>query len=474
MSSDDQKKNAANTPEDNTSALFVSARKKQLEQQEAERRAKEKEDERRKAEEEVQRLEAEVAERKRKAEEEARRVAQEEEQRRQEEAKRRQEEAQRRQQEELRRQQEEKLAKDKPPVAVEPAKPSYTAPAASPAPAKAAKAPIKLPLPLPVLIGGGAGLVVLIVAIIVIATLVGSGSKISEEAMAYQEDMLYTQSVWAQYTTSDPQYLITYGDSSWELLDSEYYLIDFGTLEINGKNKLTAYSEHADSPYTDYSMKFTEDLSLEMASEDATVEFYYFTNDPADLYPQNEDIEEEPQYEPQGDPEEDVNVVEPVQVTGSENLNANVIIDGMGMIAYFPDNVLYLDSISDSRMVLKALDNSFTVEIGKLAVYDKLYSDKQTSNTEKRIERLSVSLPNVTEISEITKIELRGGFTFDYGVVNYETDGEERMVNVIVGAWNNVRNGEKFFFEYTFDVAADADEDLAELLLRIHASIEDA
>jgi hypothetical protein len=56
---------------DTTSALFVSARKKQIEQQETERLAKEKEEKRLAAEAEVRRLEQEVADRKRKAEEDA-------------------------------------------------------------------------------------------------------------------------------------------------------------------------------------------------------------------------------------------------------------------------------------------------------------------------------------------------------------------------------------------------------------------
>jgi len=59
---------------DTTSALFVSARKKQLEQQEAERAAREKEEQRLAAEAEVQRLEREVEERRLRAAEEARRV----------------------------------------------------------------------------------------------------------------------------------------------------------------------------------------------------------------------------------------------------------------------------------------------------------------------------------------------------------------------------------------------------------------
>jgi hypothetical protein len=82
---DNDNKNTSGAPSsDTTSALFVSARKKQIEQQETERIAKEKEEKRLAAEAEVRRLEAEVADRKRKAEEdaaaaeaEARRVAEE-------------------------------------------------------------------------------------------------------------------------------------------------------------------------------------------------------------------------------------------------------------------------------------------------------------------------------------------------------------------------------------------------------------
>jgi hypothetical protein len=72
---DNDNKTPSGAPsDDTTSALFVSARKKQLEQQEADRRAKEKEEQRLAAEAEVRRLEWEVAERRRQAEEEVRRV----------------------------------------------------------------------------------------------------------------------------------------------------------------------------------------------------------------------------------------------------------------------------------------------------------------------------------------------------------------------------------------------------------------
>ena len=79
----DQQNNNTGAPStDTTSALFVSARKKQIEQQEVERQAKEREAERLAAEAEVRRLEQEVAERKRRAQEEAQRVEQEAAQRR--------------------------------------------------------------------------------------------------------------------------------------------------------------------------------------------------------------------------------------------------------------------------------------------------------------------------------------------------------------------------------------------------------
>lgn len=75
--SNEEKKNPGAASGDDTSALFVSARKKQLAEQEVQRKAAEEEAKRKAAEEEVRRLEAEVAERKRQAEEEARRIAEE-------------------------------------------------------------------------------------------------------------------------------------------------------------------------------------------------------------------------------------------------------------------------------------------------------------------------------------------------------------------------------------------------------------
>ena len=78
----DEKRNLGASSSDDTSALFVTQRKKQIAEQEAQRKAAEEEAKRVAAEAEVRRLEAEVAARKQKAEEEARRIAQEAEERR--------------------------------------------------------------------------------------------------------------------------------------------------------------------------------------------------------------------------------------------------------------------------------------------------------------------------------------------------------------------------------------------------------
>ncbi len=79
MNDNDQNQNNQGAPSsDNTSALFVSARKKQLAEQEEQRVAAEKEAARKAAEDEVRRLEEEVEERKKKAQEDAVRIQQEE------------------------------------------------------------------------------------------------------------------------------------------------------------------------------------------------------------------------------------------------------------------------------------------------------------------------------------------------------------------------------------------------------------
>ncbi len=158
MSENNKKSNSAAPSSDTTSALFVSARKKQLEQQEIERREKEKEEKRLAAEAEVRRLEQEVEARRRRAEEEARRA--------EAEAFRMAQEAQNR------------------PTIVAPNPNAFHTPPAAPTPVPVQKAPAtarvapSLKNNKKVLIFGGAG-AVLAVVVVLILVLMGSGGSSS-------------------------------------------------------------------------------------------------------------------------------------------------------------------------------------------------------------------------------------------------------------------------------------------------------
>lgn len=165
----DQQNNTGAPSTDTTSALFVSARKKQLEQQEAERQAKEREAERLAAEAEVRRLEQEVAERKRRAQEEAQRVEQEAAQRREQA----QQEAQRVEQEAARRRVQAQQGVQRAEQEAAMRARAAAQPGATPPQAKAATTKAGLPKNKLVLIGGAAA--VLIVAVVLIVVLSSGG-----------------------------------------------------------------------------------------------------------------------------------------------------------------------------------------------------------------------------------------------------------------------------------------------------------
>ncbi|MEA4924240.1 MAG: hypothetical protein VB084_02925 [Syntrophomonadaceae bacterium] len=184
---EDKKSNPGAPATDTTSALFVSARKKQLQQQEEEQRAREKEEKRLEAEAEVRRLEQEVEDRKRKVEEEARK-AEEEARRIAEEARARKAEAEANPDAILGKAPEAqpagkgfnmpkigvgKPSRDK--AAPSPAPGRETAPKAQPAAGSAAKDGLaaKVDKKMIPLIGGAAAVVV--IAIIAIVMLTGSG-----------------------------------------------------------------------------------------------------------------------------------------------------------------------------------------------------------------------------------------------------------------------------------------------------------
>ena len=171
---DQDNKNTTGAPSnDTTSALFVSARKKQLEQQEADRRAKEKEEQRLAAEAEVRRLEREVEERRRKAEEDAKR-AEEDARRIAEEARARQAQAASNPDAILGAQPEKKETK----LPSMPKLPKKIVPVAT---EKAAKAPLNTKML--AIIGGGVAVVILIVVLVM--TMGGGGDTSQEDEYGY-------------------------------------------------------------------------------------------------------------------------------------------------------------------------------------------------------------------------------------------------------------------------------------------------
>ena len=164
---DQDNKNTTGAPSnDTTSALFVSARKKQLEQQEADRRAREKEEQRLAAEAEVRRLEREVEDRRRKAEEDAKK-ADEDARRIAEESRQKQAQAASNPDAILGAQQEKKEIK----LPSMPKMPKISAPVKQEKPAKpaggaatATKAPMNTKML--AIIGGGVAVVVLIIVLV--------------------------------------------------------------------------------------------------------------------------------------------------------------------------------------------------------------------------------------------------------------------------------------------------------------------
>ncbi len=181
-------KNSSNTgapSTDTTQALFVSARKKQLEQQEAERLAKEREEERLAAEAEVCRLEQEVAERKRRAQEEAKRVEEES--------------ALRREQAELDAKQAEEesararaAAREAPPPENGPS-PKEKAPAAKDAAKRGGAKPNRL-----LLIGGAAAAVIVVVILVVV---LGSGGGSAFNTKDFTRSVSSTDGLTINYPT---------------------------------------------------------------------------------------------------------------------------------------------------------------------------------------------------------------------------------------------------------------------------------
>ncbi len=235
----DEKRNQG-TPGDETSALFVTARKKQLEEQEVQRKAAEEEAKRRAAEEEVRRLEAQVAQRKRDAEEESRRIAQEAEERR----RKAQEDAV---------QEERMRAQGAPPSAAASAAPaaSTATPAPKPAASAVAKAPAQKKMNPMILFGAIGGGVVLIVAVVLIVIF----------AMPPKSEPALTEPLALDATYNQNGYSFSY-PTAWKVDYSEYDSDDLSdTIYVASDYLFNDFQDQVNlSDVTDWMAMYSDDV----------------------------------------------------------------------------------------------------------------------------------------------------------------------------------------------------------------------
>jgi hypothetical protein len=296
----EDKKTPAGAPSsDTTSALFVSARRKQLEQQETERREKEKEEQRLAAEAEVQRLEREVEERRRKAEEDARRLeieAAENRRQAEEDARRIAEEARARQAQ------------------------AAAAPASQTQPGTALASKPPLNKKLLIMIGGGV-VVAIGVVVLLVVLLGGKGDKLvyNPDEATYDYDIFGSYYLGGNYTDIGYFY---FDDGTFTLDDAE------GTIGIEG-----TFYVHDDTIMMDTGDRIiTMTIIDEYTLSDPEGDIYYLL-DTSDEY-----------YDP--DIDEDELVYDPDEATYDYNILGGYFLNGdyteVGYF-YYDDGTFMID-----------------------------------------------------------------------------------------------------------------------------------
>lgn len=447
----ENKKNNVAPSTDTTSALFVSARKRQIEEQEAQRLAREKEDERRRAEDEVRRLEAEVAERKRRAEEEALRVATEEKQRLEDEKKRR-EEQQKRLDEEQRRQ-----AKE----AAQAAQKSTVQSVVS-----QGGAAVKKALPLLPIIGGAVGLVAVIVLVVLLAS-GGSGkqpkakpaqAKVSTQAPIetpqgadvpdYATLLMQQTGTWYLNGNMADIRFITDGASGWQIYDESLVLVVQGTFEVDNEAAITATYIDDDGDEMEASVTFNDENSFNLSDE-------VFYSEAFSAYPEGED--ETDNFTPDA----------------SAELDSNAVVEALGMMIRYPSTVLEVNSLSEARLMLTSLDGATGIEVGKGDSYTKATQDDMDKYRDKKFEKLSGAFSSGVNLLDSGSFKTESNMPRVYFEFTYESD-ETRHVFFIAGLWKNERNGNNSYYDFILDCPESQLEEYQNIFSRMFSSTEDA
>lgn len=453
--SEENKTNSGAPSSDTTSALFVSARKKQLEQQEAERRAKEKEDERLKAEAEVRRLEAEVAERKRRAEEEAQRVAQEEEQSRREAEERRRRAAAEAEAEDRRQATEAEARRkeaQKTQAAGQAAGKTFSMPKLALRKEAAVGEKKKLPVPLHFIIAGAA-VIVLAVVLVLVFVLGGKGGKGPSEP-DFASLLLENDGGWYLNGDKSSFCLITDGDGSWELYDGDGILGIYGYFIVEDDGTIWAESDDEEGfaaliSFVDENCFYFEKEIF--YSEAFSTDAGQYDEDDYDGYSEST-----------------------LYIDPDAALNDSGIIDGLGMLIRFPDTVFQLKSATESRLFLSSLDGAASIEAAKGESYGEVTREEMGYYRDKKLDKLSTSLPGEITLLDSGLYDNNSGFPFVYFKLSYAGTYETRYVCFIAALWQNERTGATNFYDFVLDCPEELTDDYMALFNRIRASVDDA
>ena len=459
--------------DDTTSALFVSARKKQLQQQESDRIAKEKEAERLAAEAEVRRLEAEVEERRRRAEEDARRTEAEAEQRRRqadEDARRVEAEAEQRRRQadedarrveaeaEQRRRQADKEAKR---IAVE-ARSKMEQAATDPdsilgarkSGTGASKKPINKML---LFVGGGvAGAVVLIVVIIIIALSLG--------AEEYDNGRLDTPNPSESPVVASPSpgtaaspiditgaYFYLWGIDE---ADSVWFYSD-GTMEI-------LYAAIGVTETYDYTID-GDTISVHGSLYNNPAPFIFTIMSESLLIDQDGDHFERLDFA--------------WRQTMEWTLDPYAFIDTFATIELmmldipFPGSELYPRSFSPDAITLSSMDDTATLSFQALFEFDWEHTEEAlTEVKDDLLEHMLNATPGEAALIDDGLIH-DASTTYAYFTLLYERDGEYRFTHVSVGGLLYLPVGGQWYYAISVDCLSEQIEEYIQLLENIRAEM---
>lgn len=424
---------------DTTSPLFVSARKKQLEQQETERRKKEKEAERMKAEEEVHRLEAEVAERKRKAEAEAQRVAREEEQR--------QAEAEERRQKDIAEAAEMRRGQQNGAMA-----PESTLQNGQSAGLNILAKRKKRRLPL--IVGGIAALLCIFVFIVIFtpdeSDYKPTGGSQTDKT-DYADLLLKTEGSWYLDGNMDSDRLDTDGLDHWDLYDSDGYLVRFGYFTVKDDGTILAKMADDDSETYSDAIDFIDSNCFYMQDE-----IYYSS----EFSTKEGGINSESNKQLL-----DINA----------ELNDYAIIDSIGMMIRFPNTIFQVDTLTESRLIIVSLDGAVSIEVSKGNSYDNVPTDKEmNSYRDKKLNSLINSLSDEAIVLGKDLSWNENNFPFVYFSLSYEGKNETRYVYFLSNLWGNERTGKGSYCNYKLECPEELADDYIALFNRIISSRDDA